>query len=153
MLLAYNATDPEYVAALDAQGRFLAWLEAEELSDFAPWSSKTKEKIGESMEIRRGLEKATKQSLRFIADSARASGARSAQEMLYDRLQLPATAQSLVTQAKIKARLQPGNAVKVPMTPTEVAEMILRMEDGDAAAPASAADIASDFLKNLEKLA
>jgi len=149
--VGHNGSNPEVAVALDGDGRFLAWLEAEAMSDFAPWDSTTRAQIGESMEIRGALEKATKQSLQVIAASARASGARSAQEMLYNRLQLPAAVESLVTQPRAKAK--PAKKAVAPMTPDEVARMILDAPDTNAAAPASAAEIASDFLKNLEKLA
>lgn len=149
--VGYNGSNPEVAVALDGDGRFLAWLEAEAMLDFAPWDSTTRAQIGDSMEIRGALEKATKQSLQVIAASARASGARSAQEMLYSRLQLPAAVESLVTQPRAKAK--PAKQAVAPMTPDEVARMILDAPDANAAAPASAAEIASDFLKNLEKLA
>jgi putative transposase len=122
VLIAYNANDPEYVAALDLDGRILAWLEAEATVRFAPWDAGTQDQIGRSMEIRRGLEKATKQSLRVIASAARANGAKSAQELLYDRLELPAALDSLVTQPKPKLKPKPAQA---PMTPAAVARMLL----------------------------
>jgi putative transposase len=100
ILVAFNATDPEFAAALTPDGHFLAGLECEELSRFAPWDPRTQQQIGQSMEVRRGLEKATKQTLGAIASAARSSGARSAQELLYQRLELPAAVDSLVTQRK-----------------------------------------------------
>ncbi len=151
ILVAFDPGDPECAAALTLDGLFIAWLEAETLLRFAPADPETRRQIGESMEIRRGLEKAAKTTLRAIASAARADGAQSAEEMAYSQLQLPAAAGPVISQRK--PGLRPDKKAAVPMTPTEVAEMILRMPDTDAAAPASAAEIASDFLKNLEKLA
>jgi hypothetical protein len=127
VLIGCNASDPEYVVALDLDGRFLAWLEAEELIRFAPSDAITQAQIGSSMEIRRGLEKATRQSLQVIAKAARANGARSAQELLYGRLQIPAAVDSVVTQSKPKLR------------PTKTAQ-----------APSTAADIADSFMEALK---
>ena len=127
ILVAFDPGDPECAAALDLDGRFLAWLEAEQFLRFAPNDPETQRQIGESMEIRRGLEKATKQSLSLIARAARAQGARSAEEKLYDRLQLPATAEDIITQHKPRAR-----------------------RDSTAAAPKSAAEIASSFLEAMK---
>lgn len=126
VLVAFNDTDPEFAAALTLDGHFLAWLECEEMLRFAPWDESTQQKIGQSMEIRRGMEKATKQSLRAIAGAARAKGARSAQELLYNHLELPAAVDQLVTQRK-------------PRRPDKAAQ-----------APATASDIASQFLEGLK---
>jgi putative transposase len=128
ILVAYNATDPEYVAALDQDGRFLAWLEAEDLLAFAPWDSETNKKIGQSMEIRRGLEKATKQSLRLIASAARAGGARSAQEMLYDRLQLTDAVETVITQRKLHTSSpdEPQNTLAPGQAADRLAERLRR---------------------------
>jgi putative transposase len=123
VLVAYNATDPEFVAVLDQDGRFMAWLEAEEMFSFAPWSETTQHQIGQSMEIRRGLEKATKATLRGIAVTARANGARSAQELLYERLELPVAVGQVVTQPKMQAR--PKDRPAPPMTAAQVARTLL----------------------------
>jgi hypothetical protein len=126
ILVAYNPSEPEYAIALTLDGRFLAWLEAEQLMLFAPNDFQTQQAIGQSMEIRRGLEKATRQSLQAIAGAARANGARSAQELLYGRLALADGMASVVTQRK--PRIRP---------------------DANAMAPASAADIAAEFVTDL----
>lgn len=119
VLIAFNPTDPEFAVALDTDGRFLAWLESETLVRFAPNDSAVQGQIAESMEIRRGLEKATRQSLQVIEATARANGAKSASEMLYDRPQLPANAESAITHRK--PRLAPTRKPEAPKTPAQVA--------------------------------
>ncbi len=123
VLVAYNASDPEYVAALDLEGRFIAWLEAEPLLRFAPNDPATQGQIGQSMEMRRSLEKATRATLGMIATEARSNGARSAEELVYGRLLVPATAGEVVTQRR--PLLAAPKAIAAPMTPDEVAHMIL----------------------------
>jgi len=125
VLIAFNPADPEYAVALDLDGRFLAWLEVEQLVRFAPNDAAVQKQIGESMEIRRGLEKATRQSLQAIEIAARANGAKSAEEMLYSRLQLPAAAGEVITHRK--PRLAPTQKAAAPMTPAQVARSL--MED------------------------
>jgi len=127
VLVGYNAGDPEYAIVLDLDGRFIAWLEAEPLLRFAPNDEATQAQIGTSMSIRRGLEKATRQSLAAIATAARGNGAGSAEDMLYKRLQLPAGNHDVITQRK--SRVQP---------------------DKKATAPSTAADIANSFLEALQ---
>lgn len=128
ILVAYDPGDPECAAALTLDGHFIAWLEAEQLLRFAPGDEQTQQQIGQSMEIRRGLEKATKNTLRAIAATARSNGARTAEEMLYERLQLPATTAPVITQRK--ASLKP---------------------DKQAIAPPSATDIAANFLAGMKE--
>jgi transcriptional regulator with XRE-family HTH domain len=123
ILIAFNPTDPEFAVALDVDGRFLAWLEAEQLVRFAPNDIGTQKQIGESMEIRRGLEKATKSTLSAIARAARANGAQSAEDALYGRLQLPAAAGEVITHRK--PRLAPVKRVERPKTPGEVIRELL----------------------------
>jgi putative transposase len=123
ILVAYDPGDPECAAALTLDGHFIAWLEAEQLLRFAPGDAQAQQQIGQSMEIRRGLEKATKTTLRAIATAARSNGARSAEEMLYDRLQLPASTTPVISQRK--PRLRPDkNAVASP-TAADIASNIL----------------------------
>jgi hypothetical protein len=123
ILVAFDPCDPEYAAALDLDGRFIAWLEAEHLACFAPDDPATQAQIAASMSIRRGLEKATKQSLRVISAMARANGAKSAEDMLYAQLEIPATTGEIVTQSK--PRLRPEKKAQAPMTPAAVARMLL----------------------------
>lgn len=137
VLVAFNPTDPEYAVALDLDGHFLAWLEVEQLVRFAPNDPGTQRQIAESMEIRRGLEKATKTTLQLIEATARANGAKSAEEMLYDRLsgspatgpgcrgelQLPAVAGEAITHRK--PRLAPTKKAEAPMTPAQVARSLM----------------------------
>lgn len=118
VLVAYNPTDPEFAVALDLDGHYLAWLVVEQLVRFAPNDAAVQRQIGESMEIRRGLEKATKQTLQTIEIAARANGAKSAEEMLYDRLQ-PAVVGGAITHRK--SRLAPVKRAEAPMTPAQVA--------------------------------
>jgi putative transposase len=119
VLVAYNPTDPEFAVALDLDGHYLAWLVMEQLVRFAPNDAAVQRQIGESMEIRRGLERVTKQTLQTIEIAARANGAKSAEEMLYDRLQLPAAAGEAITH--LTPRLAPAKRAEAPMTPAQVA--------------------------------
>jgi putative transposase len=128
VLIAHDPADPEYAALCDLDGRFLAWLECEPLVRFAPGDDWTQQQIGQSMEMRRGLEKATRQTITAIASAARAQGVRSAVDELCSRPQLPAALDTLTTQRKRKLR-----------------------PDSTAVAPASALDIANGFLEALKK--
>jgi hypothetical protein len=128
ILVAYDAADLSTLAALDAEGHFLAHLEAEELIRFAPGDTETQQRIGKSFEIRRGLEKATRATITAISTEARANGAQSAEEALYTRLQLPdTTAPAIAHRPARRAR-----------------------QDKIAVAPSTAADIASQFLEGLK---
>ena len=128
ILIAYDPADPECAAALDLDGRFIAWLEAEKLLRFAPNDPTTQQQIAASMGIRRGMEKAAKATLRAIAGAARLGGARSAQEMaeatVMPRLALAAgTGAPVITQRR--PLLAAPKAIAAPMTPDEVVDMIL----------------------------
>jgi putative transposase len=123
ILVAFNPTDPEFAVALDLDGHYIAWLVQEQLVRFSPNDPAVQQQIGESMEIRRGLEKATRQTLKVIEATARANGAQSAEEMLYERLQLPANAGTAITHRK--PRLAPTKKAEAPMTPAQVARMLL----------------------------
>jgi len=128
ILVAFDAADLSTVAALDADGHFLAHLEAEELIRFAPGDVETQKKIATSFSMRRGLEKATRLSIAAISTEARANGAQSAEEALYTRLQLPdTTAPAIAHRPAHRAR-----------------------QDKIAVAPSTAADIANDFLEGLK---
>ena len=129
ILVAFDASMPETVDALDLDGNFLATLQTEQLVRFAPGDAKTQAQIGESFRIRRGLEKATRETLTTISRVARTNGAQSPLEAMATRLQLNAgeTGVDLITQRK--PRLRP---------------------DKKAHAPASAADLAASFLENLK---
>lgn len=128
VLVGWNQDDPEFAVALTLDGHFLAWLEAEPLLRFAPNDPATQAQIADSMSTRRGLEKAAKTTLHAIASAARANGAQSAEEMLYSRLQLPASTSTPVITHR-KPRL---------------------IADKKAIAPSSAADIASSILEDLK---
>lgn len=123
ILVAWNPEDPEYAAALDLNGRMIAWLEAEELLPFAPGDGATQKKIGASFEMRRGLEKAARQSLAIVESSARAIGVMSPEESLRSRHQLPANAGIIASQRKPK--LAPTKKAQAPKTRAEVARELL----------------------------
>lgn len=116
VLIAYDPADLFHAAALDLDGRFLAWLEAEELIRFAPGDAQVQAQIAQSMSIRRGLEKATRGALKAIATEARANGAQTAEELLYGRLQIVDSHGPVITQRKqhqeppAPERLLPGDA-------------------------------------------
>jgi hypothetical protein len=120
--VGFNSGDPEYVVVTDMDGRFLAWLEAEPLLRFAPNDKITQAQIGESMSIRRGLEKATKASLSAIAVEARRNGARTAEESLYSRLLIPTTTGDIITQRKprVESTSEPENQ----LVPGEAADRL-----------------------------
>jgi hypothetical protein len=123
VLVGFNPDDAEFAAVLDLDGRFIAWLEAEPLLRFAPNDPHTQAQIGESMEIRRGLEKATRQSIQAIATAARSNGAQSAEELLYGRLQLPSNAGEVITHRK--PRLTPNKHAVAPQSASEIASSFL----------------------------
>lgn len=125
ILVAYVPGDPEYATALDLDGRFIAALEMEAFLRFAPNDPATQAQIGDSMETRRSLEKATRLSIQTIEAEARAVGAKSPEELLYDRLQLPAIAGNLITHRKPKPTNTNDLTPAAPMTPAQVARMIL----------------------------
>jgi hypothetical protein len=123
ILVAYVPGDPEYATALDLDGRFIASLEMEAFLRFAPNDPATQAQIGDSMEIRRHLEKSTRKCIKTIEAEARAVGAKSPQELLYDRLQLPAIAGNLITHRK--PRLAPDKHAVAPKSSSEIASSIL----------------------------
>jgi hypothetical protein len=125
VLVAYDPIDPECAAALDLDGRFIAWLEAEVLVRFAPNDPVTQAQIGTSMEIRRSLEKATKATLRSIASAARAGGAQSAEEMAYNNLQLPVTTAPVISQRRPELLKTTPTA---PLTPAQAARLFLERQ-------------------------
>jgi hypothetical protein len=100
VLVAYDPNDWECAAALDLDGCFLAWLQVEELARFAPGDAHTQQQIADSFQTRRGLEKATRETLGAIARVARSNGAQSPLEAMAARLELPADAAGIVTQRK-----------------------------------------------------
>ena len=60
-----------------------------------------------------------------IAARARANGARSAEEMLYNRLQLPAGSAPVISQRK-PPRLRPDKEAVAPKTAAEISENFLQ---------------------------
>ncbi len=123
VLVGFNPEDPVFAGVLDLDGRLIAWVEAEPMLRFAPNDPETQRQIGESMATRRHLEKATKVTLKTIEGAARANGARSAEEMLYGRLQLPASTSPVITQRK--PRLAPDKQASAPMSAADIAANVL----------------------------
>jgi hypothetical protein len=179
ILIDWNPEDPEFALALTMDGRVLGWLEAEPLLRFAPNDPATQSQIAESMSIRRGLEKATKQTLKAIAATARANGAQTAEDALYGRLQLPTIAGTVISHRMPRVRpedeprnILPGQGSKRlaerllrnnPNLPEEkgssvgavISQRMPRLRpDKTAVAPMSAADIAARLLRDfgLEKV-
>ena len=107
ILVAYDPNDWECAAALDLDGCFLAWLQVEELAHFAPGNKRTQAQIAESFHTRRGLEKATRETLATISRVARTNGAVSPLEAMAARLEIPGDVTGIVTQRK--PRLAPEN--------------------------------------------
>jgi putative transposase len=105
VVVAYDPNDWECAAALDLDGCFLAWLQVEELIRFAPGNDQTQRQIAESFRTRRGLEKATRETLTTISRVARSNGAQSPLEAMASRLELPGDVAGIVTQRK--SRLAP----------------------------------------------
>lgn len=130
VLVAYDPNEFEHVAALDMDGHFLAWLKAEELVRFAPGDRQTQAQIAESFAVRRGLEKATRNTLSEISRVAVSNGAMSPLESMASRLQLPADTAGIISQRK--PSLQP------------------RIVKQKTKAPIPAADIAANFLEALK---
>lgn len=125
--VAYDPNEQECVAILDDGGHFLCWAKAEEFIDFNPADPEVQRRIGESMADRRHLEKQTRELVSGIARAARANGARSPVEMLAERAQVSPIVDAVLTHRA--PRLRP---------------------DPEATAPASAADIAANFLEALK---
>lgn len=125
--IAYDPLDLEAVAVLDEAGHFLCWAKAENFIDFNPADPEVQRRIGESMADRRHLEKQTRELVSGIARAARANGARNPVEMLAERAQVSPIVDAVLTHRA--PRLRP---------------------DPEATAPASAADIAANFLEALK---
>ena len=127
VLVAYDKGDPETAVALDPEGRPIAWLVRETLLRFAPGDAATQAQVAQSFETRRGLEKAARSTLTLIAQSAQQQGMRGAQATLQSNLSLPEPGLGpAITQRK------PRNAAQK-----------------NAHAPATASDIANEFLEGL----
>jgi len=100
IVVAYDPNDWECAAALDVDGCFLAWLRVEDLVRFAPGNERTQQQIADSFKTRRGLEKATRETLSTIGRVARSNGAQSPLEAMASRLSLPGDVTGIVTQRK-----------------------------------------------------
>jgi hypothetical protein len=125
IVVVFDPNDRECAAALDLDGALLAWLRLEDLIRFAPGDEKTQAQIGESFRIRRGLEKATRETLTAIARTARANGALSPVESMAARFRLPAgeTGVDVITQRKPK--LQSAEVTQSPATPAQASRILL----------------------------
>jgi hypothetical protein len=125
VIVAYDSADLDAVAALDKDGNFLAWLEAEQLVKFAPWEPETQARIAESMQIRRRLEKGNRQTIELVATTARAMGAQSPLEAMAGRLRLSSgeTGADVITQRKPKR--EAAELPAQPATPAQVARLFL----------------------------
>ena len=79
VLVAYDPLELDQVAILDLSGNLITWAQAEQL---LPQSSEANEAIAESMAERRRLEKAPRNAILAIGETARANGARTEVEHL-----------------------------------------------------------------------
>lgn len=141
ILVAYDPADLDFAAALDLDGRFLAWLEREELARFAPGDEAAGQRIAQSMSTRRGLEKAARTTLQLISAKARENGAVSAEESLYSRLQLPASTSGVPEDRSTssgwtgpvithrKEETSSGSTPAQPMTPAQAARFVLEIDE------------------------
>jgi hypothetical protein len=128
VMIAHDPVDLGAVAAFDMDGNFLAWLEPEILTRFAPGDPTTQAQIADSMATRRRLEKGTREIVGAIASAARANGARSPLEAMAERLQLGAgeTGADLVTQRNPKrSKRQDESTTRSPITPGQAARLFL----------------------------
>jgi putative transposase len=125
ILVAYDTAYLDNVAALDAEGNFLAWLEVEQLNRFAPSDPATQDRIADSMATRRHLEKGTRETIAAISRGARQLGIVTPLEAMASRLKLPAgeTGADIITQRK--AAPKAAKTTQKPMTPAAVARMLL----------------------------
>ena len=126
VLVVYDSADLDAVAALDADGNFLAWLEAETLVKFAPYESATQARIADSMAMRRRLEKGNRETISLVARAARANGALSPLEAMATRLQLGPgeTGRDLITQ-RARKLTSGDDTLTAPPTPAQAARMFL----------------------------
>lgn len=122
VLVAYDAANLDNVAALDQDGNFLAWLEPEQLTRFAPFDKRTQQQIADSMATRKRLEKGNREALAVISRAARQNGAKTPLESLVTRLQLPAgeSGNDLITQRK--PRLAPPEPQIQGLNPGDAAD-------------------------------
>ncbi len=111
VVVAYDPSDLECAAALDLDGCFLAWLQVEQLARFAPGDKRAQQQIADSFKTRRGLEKATRETLTTISRVARSNGALSPLEAMAQRLEIPGDATGIVTQRKprLAPTIEPTN--------------------------------------------
>jgi hypothetical protein len=113
VMIAHDPVDLGAVAAFDMDGNFLAWLEPEILTRFAPGDPTTQAQIADSMATRRRLEKGTREIVGAIASAARANGAGE-------------NGADLVTQRNPKrSKRQDESTTRSPITPGQAARLFL----------------------------
>ena len=125
VLVVFDPVDLSNAAALDRDGNFLAWLQPENLTRFAPYDKQTQLQIADSMATRRRLEKGNREALAVIRGAARQNGALTPLESMVTRLQLPAgeTGADLITQRK--PRLSPEISGPQGMIPGEASDRLI----------------------------
>lgn len=125
VLIVFDPVDLSNIAAVDEDGNFLAWLQPEQLTRFAPYDKRTQLQIADSMATRRRLEKGNRQVLEVISHAARQNGGLSPLESLVKRLELPAgeTGADLITQRK--PRFAPDNDEPQNLIPGEAADRMI----------------------------
>jgi putative transposase len=123
--VVYDPADFFNVAAVDSDGNFLAWLEAEEMVRFAPYDKSTQAKIADSMAIRRRLEKGVKETIAVVTRAARATGAVSPLEAMAGRLRLPSgeTGVDIITQ-RVPRFVPKDNEPAKGLTPGEATDRL-----------------------------
>jgi hypothetical protein len=134
IFVAFDRGMPESADAIDLDGNYLALLQAEELIRFAPSDKRTQAQIAKSFRIRRGLEKATRETLANINRVARANGARSPLEAMAHRLKLPAgeTGADLITQRRPRSAPEndePENNLQPGELTDRLTKILLRKQD------------------------
>jgi hypothetical protein len=122
ILVAYDPGDRDAAAALDLDGCFLAWLRPEDLARFAPGDPKVQKQIGDSMAMRRRLEKGTRETIEAISRAARSNGAQTPLAAMAARLAPPSgNVTDILTQRK--PRLAPSeNSPQPTLLPGQAAE-------------------------------
>jgi hypothetical protein len=122
--VAYDPCDPDFAAALDADGHLLAWLKRELPLGFYPIQAdteaeETRANVEASMQERSRLRRATRESVSNLARRTRPRGYKSAFEVMRDRAALPVAVGSHITQHPVRLRAQIQDPV--PPTATEIA--------------------------------
>jgi hypothetical protein len=155
IVVAYDPNDWECAAALDQDGCFLAWLRVEDLVRFAPGDEHTQGQIADSFKTRRGLEKATRQTLTTISRLARSNGAQSPLEAMASRLSLPGDVTGIVTQRKPRfapETLEPTNDLQPGDLADRLTAALLRRDAGNTADCAAGGEESDSVAQPKEKV-